>query len=141
MRCFLLMVAAMSSASCKDDAAAEVPRHAGGGVVADLVERPVGMDDRAFVRSLIDAEGLDVSVKGPWGEEFGMEAKSHWGRDGRQVVIYWLAGASDAPFCRIRARVAAPHAARWKALQWCGRALGKEVPQRPVSARIVPPKD
>lgn len=106
------------------------------GIVAEILERPVGVSDEVFAQRLIDAEGLrpwngeqiDAAPRsGPWG------VKAVVSGDGREINVRYVAGDQRVAgrICRIRMSRGGWSDARWSAYRWCASALGFELPLAP----------
>lgn len=104
------------------------------GLVAELLRRPAGQAPERTAMALIAASGLT-----PWqGRDpapivrggFAVQAR-HAG-DGREIAVYYLPGAADAPVvCRIRRTRGGASTVHYRAVRWCLARLGVSAPAEP----------
>ncbi len=107
------------------------------GIVAELVERPVGLTDEKFAQQLIQASGIR-----PWNgeqsfasEAGGMATKAVFSADGRELIVKYVNSGVDRTgrVCRISMARGGMSIARWNAYRWCASAFGIRLPKTPSS--------
>jgi hypothetical protein len=105
------------------------------GIVAEVVERPVGENDESFAQKLADAEGIK-----PWNGQPLRRAAAPRGvggiwiyaADGRAVSVFFVLGDArrKGHVCRIRERHSGGSLAGYRAERWCAASFGTQLPER-----------
>jgi hypothetical protein len=125
----LVSVFTLAVAEPKIVATLEGPDYARLGIVAEVIERPAGVDDERFAQQLIDGSGLrqwDGKPQNSLPNATHAGTRSVFSGDGRAMFVKFVTGdvTRSGRVCRMTLSRVGWSNTLWDAHRWCASALG-----------------